>query len=194
MDILYKFTTIKIKESTAKKFRTFSRKISRSQSDTLEIMLNFFKENEVSPFESIGPTVGKLEDLIKKRINGLVAIIKNIEKSQTKPTYSMIQLLFQENAKQKKPRLVEKKFMNRENTQEEEQQTKLLNYQNQVLKLKDEFDLMKFDYKNVINQTNYVKTTFSKGYYKLEITQKQFEELKLKLNDVHDNHYTSTFR
>lgn len=194
MDILYKFTTIKIKESTAKKFRIFSRKISRSQSDTLEIMLNFFKENEVSPFESIGPTVGKLEDLIKKRINGLVAIIKNIEKSQTKPTYSMIQLLFQENAKQKKPRLVEKKFMNRENTQEEDQQTKLLNYQNQVLKLKDEFDLMKFDFKNVINQTNYVKTTFSKGYYKLEITPKQFEELKLKLNDVHNDHYTNTFR
>lgn len=106
---MYKFITIKIKESTAKKFRIFCKKLSKSQSDTLEIMLTFFKENEVSPMESIGPTIHTLESLIKKRINGMVAILKNIEKSQTLPTQTMMQLLFEGNPPKKKKILVEKK-------------------------------------------------------------------------------------
>jgi hypothetical protein len=49
-----------------------------------------------------------LESLIKKRINGVIAIMKDIEKNQTKPTVAMMQSLFQEAEPKKKPLLLEK--------------------------------------------------------------------------------------
>lgn len=104
-----KFITLKIERETAIKFRTFSRNLSKTQSDSLEIMLTFFERNRVSPYESLSPTVHTLEDLIKKRINGMIAILKDIEKNQTKPTAAMMQSLFKELDTNEKPLLVEKK-------------------------------------------------------------------------------------
>lgn len=77
------FETLKIKSSVAKKFRRFSRTISKSQSICLLLMLEFFENNGISPTESMGPKMQTLETLIKKRINGVIAILKDIEKGQT---------------------------------------------------------------------------------------------------------------
>jgi antitoxin component of RelBE/YafQ-DinJ toxin-antitoxin module len=104
-----KFITLKIERETAIKFRAFCRNLSKTQSDSLEIMLTFFERNRVSPYESLSPTVHTLEDLIKKRINGMIAILKDIEKNQTKPTAAMMQSLFKELDTNEKPLLVEKK-------------------------------------------------------------------------------------
>lgn len=102
------FTTISFKCSAAKKFRGFSKKLGTSNSMTLLIMVEFFENNGISPKESIGPQMQTLESLIKKRINGVIAIMKDIEKNQTKPTVAMMQSLFQEAEPKKKPLLLEK--------------------------------------------------------------------------------------
>ena len=102
------FTTISFKCSTAKKFRAFSKKMGASNSMTLLLMIEFFESNGISPKESIGPQIQTLECLIKKRINGVIAIMKDIEKNQTKPTVAMMQSLFQEVELKKKPLLLEK--------------------------------------------------------------------------------------
>lgn len=103
------FTTISFKSSVAKKFRVFSKKMSASNSMTLLMMLDFFETNNLSPKESIGPTVHTLENLIKKRVSAVIAILRDMEKSQTKPTVAMMQSLFQEVEPKNKPLLVEKK-------------------------------------------------------------------------------------
>ena len=103
------FETLKIKTSVVKKFRKFSKKMSRSQSMTLQLMLDFFENNGISPKESIGPQMQTLESLIKKRINGVIAIVKDIEKKQTKPTVAMLQALFEQASPDNKSLLVEKK-------------------------------------------------------------------------------------
>lgn len=110
MDIGYEkeeFETLKIKTSVAIQFRKFSRMLSKSQSMTLLLMLVFFNDNGISPAETIGPRMETLENrislLIKKRINGMIAIMKDIEKNQTKPTNAMMQSLFTEVQKDKKP-------------------------------------------------------------------------------------------
>lgn len=103
------FETLKIKSSVAKKFRRFSRTISKSQSICLLLMLEFFENNGISPTESIGPKMQTLETLIKKRINGVIAILKDIEKGQTKPTVAMMQSLFREAEPKKQPLILEKK-------------------------------------------------------------------------------------
>jgi len=90
-----RFESVSIKASVAKKFRRYSKKISKSQSMTLLLMIEFFERNGIPPEESIGPHIQTLENLIKKRMNGMISIIKDIEKSQTKPTAAMMSALFQ---------------------------------------------------------------------------------------------------
>jgi len=108
------FETLKIKSSVAIEFRKFSKMLSKSQSMTLLLMLDFFQENGISPNESIGPNMETLENrislLIKKRVNGMIAIMKDIEKNQTKPTVAMLQSLFEQaEPKDKRPPMIEKK-------------------------------------------------------------------------------------
>ncbi|BDW93405.1 hypothetical protein MACH07_22370 [Flagellimonas marinaquae] len=102
------FTTISFKVSVADKFRVFSKKMGASNSMTLLMMLDFFETNNLSPKESIGPTVHTLENLIKKRVSAVIAILRDMEKSQTRPTVAMMQSLFQEAEPKNKPLLVEK--------------------------------------------------------------------------------------
>ncbi len=103
------FTTISFKSSIAKKFRAFSKKMGASNSMTLLMMLDFFEGNNLSPKDSIGPTVHTLENLIKKRVNAVIAILRDMEKSQTRPTVAMMQTLFEEVEPKSKPPLVKKK-------------------------------------------------------------------------------------
>jgi len=103
------FVSFKIKASVAKKFRKFSRNISRSQSMTLLLMLEFFEYNEISPIEKFGPTGRTLEKALKQRMNAIIAILKDIEKIQTKPMAGMLMALLEQPEPQKKPLMIEKK-------------------------------------------------------------------------------------
>lgn len=103
-----KFVTLSIKASVAKKFKRYSKGISRSQSMALLLMLEFFENNGISPEESLGPQMQTLEHTMKKRINGVIAILKDIEKNQTKPTMGMLMALL-EPQPPKKPLMLEKK-------------------------------------------------------------------------------------
>lgn len=109
-----RFETLKIKSSVALKFKQFSKQMSKSQSMTLLLMLDFFELNGISPSESIGPKMETLESrlamLIKKRMNGMIAILKDIEKSQTKPTAAMLYSLFEQAEQPKKKLILEKRF------------------------------------------------------------------------------------
>ena len=119
-----RFEKLGIKTSVAERFREFSKKISKSQSMTLLLMLDFFDNNGISPNETMGPNMKTLEREIKKRINAVIAIIRDIEKHHDKPTTAMLQSLFMEfepkgqklilekENKEKKIRFVEKKDLN----------------------------------------------------------------------------------
>jgi hypothetical protein len=102
-----RFESVSIKAPVAKKFKDYCKGISKSQSMTLLLMLEFFENNGISPEESIGPHIQTLENLIKKRINGVIAIMRDIEKNQTKPTVAMLQTLFEEAEPKKKPLILE---------------------------------------------------------------------------------------
>lgn len=103
------FTNIRFKKKTAERFQEFSRQHFKTHSEALTTMLDFFHYNEVSPKERFGPTAKTIESLIKKRINAVIAIIKEIEKTQTKPTTAMLQALLEQEEPKKKPLLVKKK-------------------------------------------------------------------------------------
>ena len=77
----------------------------------LREMLDFFQVNELSPNERLGPSGRTMEANLKKRINAVIAIIRDIEKTQTKPTNAMLQSLFELEPQKGKPLIVEKKYV-----------------------------------------------------------------------------------
>ena len=104
------FTGSRFKKETAKRFQTFSRKYFKSRTEAMASMLDFFFYNEISPKEQLGPTGRTIEAKLLKRINAVIAIMRDVEKTQTKPTVAMIQSLFEAEEPTKKPQLVEKKY------------------------------------------------------------------------------------
>ena len=105
------FSSIRFKQKTAKKFQEFSRKHFKSHTEALATMLDFFFYNEISPKERLGPRGKTMEAAIKKRINAVIAIIRDIEKTQTKPTAAMMASLFQAEEPKKSTLILEKKVL-----------------------------------------------------------------------------------
>ena len=105
------FIGIRFKKETAKRFQEFSRTHFKSHTEAMATMLDFFFYNEISPKEKLGPTGRTIEASIKKRINAVIAIMRDMEKTQTKPTVAMIESLFQTETPAKKPLILEKKFI-----------------------------------------------------------------------------------
>jgi hypothetical protein len=105
------FIGIRFKKKTAKRFQEFSRTHFKSHTEAMATMLDFFFYNEISPKEKLGPTGRTIEANLKKRINAVIAIMRDMETTQTKPTVAMIASLFQTETPIKKPLIVEKKLM-----------------------------------------------------------------------------------
>ena len=104
------FTGIRFKKETAKRFQTFSRTYFKSHTEAMSTMLDFFFYNEISPKEKLGPTGRTIEAKLLKRINAVIAIMRDVEKTQTKPTVAMLQSLFVMDEPKKKPLILEKKY------------------------------------------------------------------------------------
>jgi len=174
------FETFKIKASVAKKFRRYSKNISKSQSMSLLLMLEFFEGNGLSPKESIGPHIQTLENLIKKRINGMIAIMKDIEKTQTKPTTAMLQSLFEEKLTEEEPERIEKKFSD---TVQEEKEIEITVPKIRYERLHSKLTSLKEDFEYVLENVKEVKSNFGKRHLKLELTEGELTKFKRTLKN-----------
>ncbi|OBX25797.1 hypothetical protein LX77_03679 [Gelidibacter algens] len=105
------FITIRFKRDTAKRFQEFSKTHFKSHTEAMAAILDFFLYNEISPKEKFGPSGRTLEANLKKRMNAIIAIMRDIEKTQTKPTVAMLESLFQTEEPKNKPLILEKKFI-----------------------------------------------------------------------------------
>jgi hypothetical protein len=184
MDEKYKkerFEGLKIKTSVARKFRKYCKAISRSQSRTLQLMLDFFEDNSISPFESLGTNMTTLEGSIKKRINALIAIVKNIEKNHHKPTTALLQTLFEETSNIEK----EDEEFNFETPNLITENEELDYYRKQYFDIKTNYSDLKYDIESILKKTKYIKSSFGTGHYRMDITKEEFEKIKQKSQDVH---------
>lgn len=103
------FIGIRFKKETAKRFQEFSRTHFKTHTEAMETILDFFFYNEICPKENLGPTGRTIEAKLLKRINAVIAIMRDVEKTQTKPTVAMLQSLFEMGEPKKKPLILEKK-------------------------------------------------------------------------------------
>ncbi|MCM4167160.1 hypothetical protein KCTC52924_02740 [Arenibacter antarcticus] len=96
------FYTIRFRRNTAQRFKRFSKKVSNSYSESMEMVINFFEWHGFLPSEKFEKSISKEILKNRRRTEAVIAIIREIEKNQTKPTKSMLELLF-EHSHQKKP-------------------------------------------------------------------------------------------
>ena len=179
----YGFSGINIKKDIAERFRAFSKEISKSHSETLEAMLNFFKWNNLDPNDNLGVKT----DATKKRINALIAIVRNIEKQQTLPTKAMLDTLFQEiNKVDEEEKEVERfDFGTPEPLSRD---TELEHYKKRYDQMQQQLSSYHNKTQRLLEHLTYVKGTFGKGYYKLDMQKDELEELQKELNNVHHHH------
>ena len=177
------FGRINFRVDTVNRFRSFSKIYGKTHSEVLEGMLDFFEKYQLSPFQDFGPTMRGMEANIKKRINGMIAILKDIEKHQTQPTKAMLQLLFEQTApKEKQPELLleefteveheEDLFGTQEHTQFQEEKTRL---EIELRKTKEQFEDV------LLNKIEIVKPAFGKEKLQLKMTITEYRKLKEQL-------------
>ncbi len=86
---------ITFEKKTAERFQQFSRIHYKTHSEALAGMLDFFFYNEISPKENFGPTGRRIENIIKKRINAVIAITRDMEKNKVNPTLAILESLME---------------------------------------------------------------------------------------------------
>lgn len=186
----YQFSAISFKKDVAYRFRMFSPKVSSSHTDTLVAMLDFFELHQISPLDSIDGSLSAIEIRIKKRISNAIAIIKDIEKNQTLPTVAMLQSLFEqqltpdneETDLEEDFEFVEKKFEDVDIIEELTEETTIPKIR--FDKLEEKMELLKADFKYVLDRVKEVKSSFGKGYLKLELTPEELEKYKRNLKNA----------
>ncbi len=159
---------------TAERFREFSKKNDSNQSETLDLMLDFFEKNNLSPFETLVPSKVSLEQLIKKRIDAVIAILKNIEKTQTKPGLLMLNLLLEERSISK-PTTVEKNKILSSHGKSREQLVL------EISRLEDVLKSTTKDLEYLLEHVEIKANAFGSDYLKLNIPRTEFEQFKVAL-------------
>lgn len=171
------FVTIRLHKRTVKRFKRFSKKITKSYSETMETVMDFFEWHGISPFSRFASQISKEEEKTRKRINAVIAIIRDIEQTQTKPTAAMLLSLFGEKMKEEeKPVLVEKKYikLTREEWNKKEEVVPKSKY-DKLMKEK----MTNFRRNNeMLSRIEKVVPRFGKPYYKIEIDEKELVKLQ----------------
>ncbi|MBW8200895.1 BfmA/BtgA family mobilization protein [Flagellimonas abyssi] len=177
------YSNITVKKETAIRFRTYSKRFSKSHSEVLDGMIQYFKENNLHPFgegtKIILDSIKKLERQMMKKIDRLIAIIKNMEKTSIRPTYEMMLILYEAYVKDgRKPR--------REPVQLQEERMDFLEPRNTVPKIEHQRILREFEsYKKrcneILNSVEKVEPMMGKPYLKINMGIGVFESLKYQL-------------
>lgn len=87
------FTSLSLERTVVEKFRKFSRDYDNSYSATLSQMMDFFRDNKLSPADALAGDLQSRDQELNKRLNTIIAILRDIEKTQTQPALAILQSL-----------------------------------------------------------------------------------------------------
>ena len=185
----YSYSTINLQSQVAKRFRHFSKKIAPSHSETLMKIMDFFEWHGLTSFDEFAQNL--LEEILNnrkrteksiKRTEAAIAIIRDIEITQTRPNNAMLLSLFGENLKQQEPVRREKKFIEKSKPPQKEIDITVpkIRYE----RLQDEMKDLSQDLHYVLGKARLVKSRFGKPYLKLEISRSELARYKRKASKI----------
>ena len=168
------FSAISIKALVASRFRIFSKKVSRSHTETLMAMMDFFEWHNYTPHQRFGQDVIAGQKKNGQRIDAVIAIIKSVEKSQKIPITNietMLRSLFQEEVKKYEPKLLETKSLNKSDSKNstEKKGISLIEFN----RTKDNLIETKNRMRYILEQIVPVKNRFGKDYLRINIPREQ---------------------
>ena len=176
------FGTIRLHHRTIKRFRRFSRKFKSSYSETLETILDFFEWHGISPHSRFASQINKGEERTRKRVEAAIAIIKDIEKTQTLPTNMMLQALFGQHEivkKPKTPKLVEKSQVRLSRAEWHEKENSVS--QEKFNDLKQTHRKQMDEVLELIAKIEFVKPRFKDPYWKIDTNATELAIMKKRL-------------
>lgn len=172
------FNTIRLKKKVIEKFKEYSKKTSPSYSETLDFMIAFFEDTGLSPYDTMNNPFLSYTTTLNKRTDAVIAILRNIEKTQLKPTRKMLESLFEEVEKEE-PVYIER-------TQEEIEASKtkteklLDSYSKELDKNKKKLYEVRKEFSYLLSELYYIKSKFGKSYYRLDTSKERIEDIKSK--------------
>ena len=174
----YGYSAISIKSDVAVRFRRYSKQFARPNSEVLQRMLIFLQRNGLNPFDNnIKKIVSEIQRN-RKLIEYLISIVKDIEIKQTRPTYEMVKILFEAHSRTKKD--VKQEILILPQTESEElKETVPKEYHE---RLHQEFSEYKRDCRRLLEKVIVVKPNFGKPYLKVELSPREYEKLRRRLN------------
>lgn len=87
------YISLSIKKETARNFKEFAKTQECSYSELLDHMIEFFIGHQLSPLADFDEALSAREEKLLKRINNVISIVRNIEKTQTQPTLAILETL-----------------------------------------------------------------------------------------------------
>lgn len=175
------FSAISINRIVVGRYREFSKKISKSHTMTLELMMDFFEGAKISPKNKYLMNQMGFEHRLNKRLDYLEELLRNWEKNSSIPKiHDMLKKVFdfaeQEERNSRKDLELQQKMYDQSLKRD-----KATQYDNYMLKEK-----WKAERKQVLRflgQIKKEKPRFGKPYFKIEIEASELEDLKQALKE-----------
>ena len=185
------FSAISIDRITAERFRAYSKTVSKSHSETIDTMIDFFEKARIHPKSQVMISFIKFQNYLIGRYDYIEELLRTMEREHIKPTHDMLKSLFDGTAlkmKEQKPLLVDRASiqMTREEWDMEEGKVSFDKYHEAIKdRGKDRRTL-----KRVLDSINKVEPTFGKPYFKIDMDTAELYLIRQEL----DLREKSTFR
>ena len=182
--MIERFYTIRFKRHTAQRFKQFSKRVGKTYSHTLEAVMDFFEWHGFVPSDRMDQSF--LQEILKnqkltqtaiKRTEASIAIIRDIEITQTKPTNAILEALLQQKVKQEIPKMEQR-------PSKQEPPIEITVPKIRYERLMDKMGMLKKESHYVVENITMVKPAFGKPYLRLDITEGELENYKRTLQNL----------
>src|SRR5680860_1251717 len=104
------FSAISINRITAERFRAYSKTVSKSHSETIDTMIDFFEKAKITPKSEVMISFIKFQNYWIGRYDYIDELLHTMEREHINPTHDMLKSLFDGTVLKKKqqPLLLDK--------------------------------------------------------------------------------------
>jgi hypothetical protein len=171
------FSAISINRIVAERFRFYSKTVSRSHTETLELMMDFFEGARISPKNKYLMNYMGYNHRLNKRFDYIEELLRQWERNSTFPKlHKTLKKLFEEADPSEQEKIDDLEFQLK--LLKDEKTNCISRYQYEELKRSGREDRQQI--LAILEKLQWVKPAFGKPYFKLELEPGELDRLKLK--------------